>query len=290
MPPSPWRPVATSDSSQPERRPHPIGQPAYMVESVHNALILLNAIRDQGTLRLKDAATEIKSAESTAHRLLATLAYHDFVVRDEQRHYRPGPALGLGPAPWAAARPLRDRCFPVMVDLASETGEMITLVVRTGVRVRIIATVESTRTLRVGSRQGHVPPAHSTSGGRALLAELTDDEVRSLYASRTDEDRLGAAELDELCVALAAARRSGFSMQVDVKEPGATSIGRALRNARGQALGALNVALPTARLRDSLDNGLLAHLERAVQRVAPAVADLDQPPTKGPYRALDPSE
>jgi len=277
-----WRDDATPDPAERATRTHPIGQPTYMVESVHNALILLNAIRDQGSLRLKDAAAEIKSAESTAHRLLATLAYHDFVVRDEQRRYRPGPALGMGPVPWAAARPLRDRCYPVMVDLAASTGEMITLVVRTGVRLRIIATVESTRTLRVGSRQGHVPPAHSTSGGRALLAGLTDEEVRSLYASQNAGDRLGADELDELCLALAATRRSGFSMQVDVKEPGATSVGKALRNAQGQALGALNIALPTARLRESLDAGLLARLEHAVRRIEPTIADFDQPPTHAP--------
>lgn len=254
--------------------PNPIGQPAYMVESVHNALILLNALRDQGSLRLKDAAAEIHCAESTAHRLLATLGYHNFVVRDAQRRYRPGPALGMAPSASDGARQLRERCYPVMTDLGARTGEMITLAVRTGARIRIIATVESTKTLRVGSRQGHVPPAYGSAGGRALLAELTDDDVRALYASAGPEDRLTTAELEELLDALHAARRSGVAMQVDIIESGASSIGKALRNGRGQAVGAINVALPTLRLRASLDAGLAAQLSAAAHAIEPNIADL----------------
>ncbi|MEU8274327.1 hypothetical protein ACFYOK_01750 [Microbispora bryophytorum] len=41
--------------------------------------------------------------------------------------------------------------------------------------------VEGPQALHVGSRIGMLLPAHVTSGGEALLAELLDEELRALY-------------------------------------------------------------------------------------------------------------
>ena len=75
-----------------------IQRPAYLLESVDNALRLLQMLRDVGAVRLNQAATELGIARSTAHRLLAMLVYRGFAVQDEKRTYHPGPAMG-------AARP-----------------------------------------------------------------------------------------------------------------------------------------------------------------------------------------
>jgi hypothetical protein len=52
-----------------------IERPTYLLESVDNALKLLQMLRDVGALRLKDAAKELGIAPSTAHRLFAMLLY-----------------------------------------------------------------------------------------------------------------------------------------------------------------------------------------------------------------------
>jgi len=70
-----------------------IEKPTYMLESVDNALRLLQMLRDVGGLRLKDAAEELGIAPSTAHRLLAMLVYRAFAVRTADRRYVAGPLM-----------------------------------------------------------------------------------------------------------------------------------------------------------------------------------------------------
>src|SRR3989442_14345502 len=68
-------------------------KPRYPLQSVDHALQLLQILRDNGSLRVSEAAQELGTARSTAHRLLAMLVYRDFAVQDEARNYLPGPAL-----------------------------------------------------------------------------------------------------------------------------------------------------------------------------------------------------
>ena len=152
-----------------------IQKPAYLLESVDNALRLLQMLRDVGAVRLNQAATELGIARSTAHRLLAMLVYRGFAVQDEKRTYHPGPAMGAGPAERGWTREFTDRCRPHLEALVAVCGETVNLVIRTGTQVRFLATVESDAMLRVGDRQGQVLPAALMSGGRSLLAELPDD-------------------------------------------------------------------------------------------------------------------
>ena len=56
--------------------------PAYPITSVDNALKLLLTFRDRPQLALSDASAYLGVAHSTAHRLLAMLAYHDFVRQE----------------------------------------------------------------------------------------------------------------------------------------------------------------------------------------------------------------
>ncbi|MFC9553412.1 IclR family transcriptional regulator [Rhodococcus sp. NPDC056960] len=247
-----------------------------MIESVHNALQLLNAVRDHGSLRLKDAAEEIGVAESTAHRLLAMLIYHGFVVQDESRRYLPGPSMGVGPTRSSWTRTFRDACLDSMRELSALTGETVNLVVRTGVESRVIGAVESEKLLRVGNRQGHVPPARTSAGGRVLLAQLDDSALADLYQSdhALSADRLARAEFALLRRELRAVVERGYATAVDTVESGLSSVAVCLRNGEGVALGALVVALPTTRLQAGMESGLLAQIRRAAAGIESRIRDL----------------
>jgi DNA-binding IclR family transcriptional regulator len=78
-------------------------KPPYAIESVDNALRILQVLRDSGQARVSDVAAELGIARSTAHRLLAMLVYRDFAIQAADRSYRPGPALSAGPPPASAS-------------------------------------------------------------------------------------------------------------------------------------------------------------------------------------------
>ena len=155
-------------------------KPPYAVESVDNALRILQMLRDSGQVRVSDVAAELGIARSTAHRLLAMLVYRDFAVQSEDRSYRPGPAIAAEPLRGEPTQRLRQVMRPHMEALCDQVAETINLVVRLGIQTRFLHTVESAHVLRVGDRQGTILPAWKTSGGKVLLAELPDAQLTAL--------------------------------------------------------------------------------------------------------------
>jgi len=262
-----------------------IQKPTYMLESVDNALRLLQMLRDEGALRLKDAADQLDIAASTAHRLLAMLVYRGFAVQDEKRWYHPGPAMGAGPAQRGWTREFNDLCRPHMEALMLLCGETVNLVIRVGTEVRFLSSVESAEMLRVGDRQGQVLPAELTAGGRILLAEVPREVLERLYlrpadaaedeANGSDGDRrLPPERFEAFCRELAAARGVGFALNVEQTEEGVAAFGVAVRNRKGSAVGAITVAVPITRFRHHARGPLVAQMKNAVRALEVDVADL----------------
>jgi IclR family acetate operon transcriptional repressor len=226
------------------------------LDSVDNALRLLLLLRRDGLLRVTQVADELGVAHSTAHRLLASLRHRGFVVQDGSRAYRPGPACAeLGSAAYVLGlTPLvRER----LERLNAEVGETVHLVVRTGRDVRFIDGVEGSQVLRVGSRTGMVLPAHRTSGGKALLAELPADQLAALYGE----------ELDAFRRELATTRRRGYGVNVEESERGVVALGVAVHDADGRAVAAITVAAPSARFRRQEMAAVLPALRAAAARI-----------------------
>lgn len=141
-------------------------KPPYAVESVDNALRILQALRDSGRLRVSEVAGELGIARSTAHRLLSMLVYRDFAIRSEDHSYLPGPALSAPPLHGEPMARLRNQLRPHMEALRDQVGETINLQVRLGAQARFLYTVESTQVLRVGDRQETILPAWSPPAAR----------------------------------------------------------------------------------------------------------------------------
>lgn len=263
-----------------------ITRPSYALDSVDNALRLLQMLRDVGALRLKDAAEELGTAPSTAHRLLAMLVYRGFAVQDEKRRYHPGPAMGVGPAQQGWTRELTDVCRPHMDALSTSIGETINLVIRVGSQVRFLCSAESESMLRVGDRQGQVLPAERTAGGRILLAELPRQTLEQLYLLPAGEPgpdpspeleidrRLTPDEFESFRGELEAARAVGFAVNVEQTEAGVAALGVALRNGNGQAVAALTVAVPTTRYEQHVAGRLVAQLRSTVRDVQVEIAHI----------------
>lgn len=257
-------------------------KPPYALTSVDNALLLLQMLRDQGGVRVSEAAEELGIARSTAHRLLAMLVYRDFAVQDDHRNYVPGPALSASQVVGRPVQQTRRTLHPHMEVLRERVQETVNLVVRIGTQVRFLATVESTQVLHVGDRQGTILPAHRASGGKALLAELAPDRLRALYrpessatgsaaSAESDDPPLPDGSWEGLLHELESIRGCGYSLNIDETEPGISAIGRAVHHSSGEALAALSIAMPSARLDKSRILPLTQELEFAVSA---AEADL----------------
>lgn len=242
-------------------------KPPYPLASVDNALRLVEILRDRGRIRVSEAAEELGIGRSTAHRLLAMLAYRNFAAQDDSRGYVPGPALTTPSGLVTQTLQLfRRALLPHMDALCEQVGETVNLMVRVGTQTRFLATIESTQVLHVGDRQGTILPAHQTSGGKALLAALSPQELRLLYPRPTPEEpsagdpatggtcdsessaSLSDTRFEALTAELRSIRQRGYAVNMELTETGVRAVGRRVVARSLDTVGALSIAAPTSRL------------------------------------------
>jgi DNA-binding IclR family transcriptional regulator len=233
-------------------RPESETGPAYPIASVNNALLLLLLFREQPRVRLTDACKYLGVAHSTAHRLLAMLAHHGFVQQEPvTRAYVAGPALVEVGLAVVGSLNVREQARPAMEELNTELGETVHLGVLEGNQVRYVDAVESERALRVVARTGTLVPAHCTSLGKALLSQLTDQQVAELYPTsaepfpaRTAQSLTTSAQLVK---EIAKTRGRGYAVNSGETEDDVGSVAVAFRDFAGR-LAAIAVAAPSSRL------------------------------------------
>jgi DNA-binding IclR family transcriptional regulator len=220
--------------------------PPYAIASVDHALRAATMLQLEGGLTVSQVAERLGVARSTAHRLLAMLVYRDFAVQDDDRTYRAGPVLELAVHSQSRVSALRAAALPHLRRLADLVGETANLTIRTGDTVRFIASAEGTQALRVTSREGMVFPAHLTTAGLLLLAELDPSELDHVYG----ENRYRSGErpdLPALRAELTRIRRSGFVVNKERSERGLVAVGVPVRDTEGTAVAGLSVSMPSVR-------------------------------------------
>jgi DNA-binding IclR family transcriptional regulator len=246
-------------------------RPRYALSSVDHALRIIQILRDTGGARLSDIARDLEISPSTAHRLLAMLVYRDFAIQDESRAYVPGPSMGAAPSPFPWTGQLKRLLSPHFDLLAGRIDETVSLMFRTGTRVRVLMTVEGGQLLRVGDRTGLVQDARLAAGGKAMLAELDREFLERLFRSRSAQfagTYLGDAEFARLTRTLDETRERGYALNPGETERGVHGLGMALHDAAGRVLAAFAVLVPSSRAEVLADPTTLA-------LVAEARADMD---------------
>lgn len=222
--------------------------PSYPIESVDNALRLLLVLRERKELRVSDAAGHLDVARSTAHRLLAALRYRGFVTQDSRRIYRPGPVFFEVGLAAVQGLDIRRASRGHLDTLSRELGETVHLMTLEGNGARFIDGVEGHHVLRVGVRTGVLLPAHCTSGGKALLAELSQDELRALYPRGIPAVTAAAVtNLSELHRELVLTRKRGYGTNFDESDRGISAVGVCVRDQLGRAVAAIATAVPSVR-------------------------------------------
>lgn len=244
--------------------------PQYPIESVDNALRLLLLLGEQPAIRLTEASKYLGVATSTAHRILAMLQYRGFVRQDTStKAYGPGPALTAVAFSVIASMDIHRVARPVMQELNDACNESIHLGVLEGSHVRFIEAIESSKAVRVASRIGKSLPAHCTSLGKALLAQLDDAELQRLYPGKSlttvTEKSIGDRAI--LTKELAAVRKAGFATNREESEEGVASVAVAVpTRTPGLRIG-LSLSAPVGRLPQSATPKIARQLEASAEHL-----------------------
>lgn len=181
-------------------------------ERVLRILELLSA--EAGPLTPSAIATRAQVPRSSLHALLRTLRVRGWVQEV-------GAAVTLAPLALTVGVSYLDRdpAVPpgtaVLERLRDELGCTVSLARRVGADVVYLATREAADRRDLPARLGRRVPAFATALGRALLAELTDSEVRDLLASgdRAALTDATVTDVDALVEEVRTARERGRALE-----------------------------------------------------------------------------
>jgi DNA-binding IclR family transcriptional regulator len=248
--------------------------PQYPIESVDNALKLLLLLGERPEIRLSEATRYLGVAPSTAHRLLAMLAYRGFVRQDPvSKAYLPGPSLtGVAFAIFGRLD-IQRTAAPIMRSLSEQLRESIHVGMLDGANVHFVAAIEGPAAVRVASRLGRTMPAHCTSTGKVMLAQLSEIELRQLLPGET-LDRVTQHSIGsrtELEAELSRIRERGYAVNREESEDGVASVAVPIPTRAPGVRLALNAAAPQNRLDSARYPSVVAALVKAAKKIGDQV-------------------
>lgn len=243
------------------------------IASVRKALALLDLIAEDGALTVTDAALALEVHQSTAQRLLATLVDAGYARQDSRRRYVPGQAMFRVPQQVESAR---QRLRPFMEHLYDRVGETIHLATLVGTEVHHPDAIESKHPLRFGLRTGVRLPAHITSEGKSLLAELPWAEVESRYSLALSGGRGWEVDLDALRARLEQVRERGYATNFEESEPGIAAYSMSIGVLDGEHC-AFSIAMPIARHSSELGSSFVSSLRIVVEEARAALGIPSKP-------------
>jgi DNA-binding IclR family transcriptional regulator len=215
-------------------------------------------------------ARECAIPKSSAHHLLNVMRARNFVT-----YYETERAWGLGVAvfeigsAYLRSEPLQHLGRPILTELTRQTEEASHLATLRGTDVLYIdkqAAIGPAPKLvtEIGVRL----PAHLTAVGRAILSELSEAQVRALYANQQFVQRTGRgpATIDELLADLEEVRRRGFAFEDQMVTPGIACIASAVFSHEGVPAAAVGMTYVSAqRTQEQIDHAARLVCEAALR-------------------------
>lgn len=223
-------------------------------QSVTRAIDILNLLADTAEpLGVREIARRLQLAPSNVQRLIKTLAKAGFLEQTEGTlRYRIGyRAFQVGSA-FVGQNSLYSAVMPELYALAARHVTGFLGVLR-DCSVVYLATVQSEGPIAITHRPGSQTHLHSTAMGKALLAEMSDADIRTLLGSQP-LPRLTArtkVALPQLMKEIEAIRRAGYATSEEENRQGFFSAGAVVRDVRGAAVAVISGAVPTAMLKTS---------------------------------------
>ena len=220
------------------------------VQSLERGLSVLRAFSaERPSMTLSEVARTTDLTRATARRLLLTFEALGYMRTDGRSFELTPRVLDLGYA-YVSSLKLPDIAQPFMEALSERVHESVSAAVLDDNEIVYVARVPTKRIMTVAISLGSRLPAASTSMGRALLAELPDDELdaflaRTTVAPATDNTLTKPSALRE---AILEVRRLGYAVVDQELELGVRSASTVLRNRRGCAVAAINVSTHAGRV------------------------------------------
>ncbi len=245
------------------------------VQSLARGLTVIRSFdADQPTQTLSDVARTTGLTRATARRVLHTLVELGYADSDGKQFWLTPLVLDIGYA-YLSSLNVQQIAQPFLEQLSEEIEESVSVSVLDGADIVYVARVPTKRIMTIALGLGSRLPAHCTSMGRVLLAELPADELAARLGDGPLEALTDRTVTDpgELATVLDAVRSQGWALVDQELELGVRSMSAPLRDASGAAIAAMNVSSHAGRTTiDELHERFLPCLLDTAGRINEALA------------------
>jgi len=250
-------------------------EPAYEVPPVRRAVSVLRHIAAGNRCKnISSTAKSLNISRTTLIRILATLESEGMI---EQVADGDGYQLGTGLIV-LASQALNNRSIlqvarPFLAQLVRELNLSAHFGVLDGREIVYLVRESPNSHLASMVREGTRLPAHATTIGRALLAELPTDALRALYADQPMEAYTPktSTTLPELEEQLRMDRARGIVWSVANFEPGIGSAAVTVYDHQARPVGAINVTGHASLFAE--DSPLVPDIERCLKNAARGMSE-----------------
>ncbi len=224
------------------------------LSTLERGLRVLKAFdEDHPEMTLSEVAARTALPPAVARRCLITLVELGYVGQHERKFLLRPQVLTIGSA-FLASMQIEQVVLPPLQGLRDQTGDSASLCVLSGAEILYVAHVSTDRRFRVAAGVGTRFPFHATSLGKALAANLPEDERAALLArapfqrftERTVTDRGALADR----LALIAER--GYDSALDELDYGIVSVAVPIfgqsRGAGKRVIASINCSTSTTRI------------------------------------------
>ena len=201
--------------------------------------------------------------KSSLTQLLKNLMTREYVaLAATQKRYVLGPRFSMLAKQAALTSDLPLLAGPLLAELTDKTGESSALNIVEDGMLKVIATVSSSKRLVSHMRLEDLAPMHATSGGKAILAHLSDARLEE-HVARYGLERATANTVTDartLRGMLAQVKIDGYAASHEEFTIGIVGLAVPVLTPDREPLAAINVAVPAARYSDEARPAILQAL------------------------------
>ncbi|MBI5717134.1 MAG: helix-turn-helix domain-containing protein [Burkholderiales bacterium] len=243
-----------------------------LIEGLGKGLRVIEAFDDDHPrLTPSDAAARTGLTRTAARRYLLSLVHYGYAMTDGRQFWLMPRVLRLGQSYLGAAR-LPRLVQPFIQRASMASGETVNVSVLDGHEVVYVARSNSPRLVSIGFHPGARAPAHVVTPGYVILSTFTDEALDRWIAAHeftafTADAVRGGAQFRENVLA---ARAQGYWVTEQLLDPGLRGIAVALRDRRGECVGAVGMTVPVRpQSREAMVERMLPLLQEAMQTLRP---------------------
>jgi len=244
--------------------------PSFMT-SLARGLAVIRAFADsRRSLTIAQISQKTGIPRAAVRRCLHTLRQLGYADADGNNFSLRPKILTLGYS-YLSSTPLTVSSQPYLNNISRTLGESCSLAVLDDTEVLYVARSAASRVMSVALNTGSRLPAYCTSLGRAMLAHLPEDQLKTYFSkvklrAMTDKTVVSQKRLREI---LAAVREDGYALIDEELEVGLRSIAVPVRGAGGNVVAALNVGVQATRVsRRQMEEQFLPVLKRGAEELS----------------------